>query len=87
VPRGRYSLFENHFSSSGVTFTPLDATGKTNSFTASADGTAKLTVISPGLITHAEGVLLVYHSDGVDHGMERGQIGVNAHHQLIMRIP
>ena len=87
IPRGRYSLFENHFTSSGVTFTPLDGTAKTNSFTASADGSAKLTVLVPGAITHAEAILLVYHSDGVDHGMQRGEIGMNAHHQLIMRVP
>jgi hypothetical protein len=31
--------------------------------------------------------LLVYHSDGVDHGQQRGQIGVTAHHQLIIRVP
>jgi hypothetical protein len=32
-------------------------------------------------------VLLVYHSDGAEHGMQRGEIGQNAHHQLIMRVP
>jgi hypothetical protein len=87
VPGGRYSLFENHFAPSGVTFTPLDGTGKTNSFTAGSDGSAHINVTIPGRVTHAEAILLVYHSDGVDHGTERGQIGVNAHHQLIMRTP
>jgi len=87
VPRGRYSMFENHFTPSGISFTPLDGTGKTNSFTAGADGNAKLALIVAGQISRAEGVLLVYHSDGMDHGMERGEIGVNAHHQLIMRMP
>lgn len=87
VPRGRYSLFENHFSPNGTSFTPLDGTGRTNSFTASPDGTAQLTVFIPGAITHNEAVLLVYHSDGIDHGMDRGQIGVDAHHQLIFRLP
>ncbi len=80
-------MFENHFAPSGVTFAPLDGTGKTNSFSASSDGTAKLAVLVPGHITHADGVLLVFHSDGADHGMDRGKIGVNAHHQLIVRMP
>jgi hypothetical protein len=86
-PGGLYSLFENHFRPDGVTFTPLDGSGKANSFRASAQGTASGTIDAPGGITHAEGVLLVYHSDDREHGMERGQIGVNAHHQLIVRVP
>jgi hypothetical protein len=87
VPRGRYSMFENHFGIAGVSFTPLDGSGQTNSFSAAADGSARLTVLVPGAVTHAEGVLLVYHSDGVDHGILRGDIGENAHHQLVMRVP
>ena len=84
---GRYSLFENHFGAAGATFTPLDGAGTANSFTASSDGTAQAELTIPGAITHAEGILLVYHSDGTDHGMLRGEIGVNAHHQLIVRVP
>jgi hypothetical protein len=86
-PGGLYSFFENHFRPDGVTFTPLDGTAKTNTFRASARGTAAGTIVAPGAITHAEAVLLVYHSDDTDHGMERGQIGVTAHHQLIVRVP
>lgn len=87
VPGGRYSMFENHFTLAGVTFTPLDGTAKTNSFTAAPNGSAHLTLTIPGRVTHAEGILLVYHSDGIDHGQQRGQIGVDAHHQLIVRVP
>lgn len=87
VPDGRYSLFENHFSESGVTFTPLDGTATANSFTAAHDGTAAFQLSIPGAVTHAEGLLLVYHSDGHDHGAQRGELGVNAHHQLIVRVP
>jgi hypothetical protein len=87
IPRGRYSMFENHFAPSGITFAPLDGTGKTNSFNAGSNGTASLTVVVPGPVTPSDGILLVYHSDGVDHGMHRGQIGVIAHHQLITRMP
>jgi len=87
VHGGRYSLFENHFSDSGVTFTPLDGSGTTNSFTAGPDGAAMIQLTIPGAVTHAEGLLLVYHSDAHDHGMQRGVIGVDAHHQLIVRVP
>ncbi len=86
-PGGTYSLFENHFDEKPVGFTPLDGTGTTNSFTASAEGTATVTVTTPHVPTHDNAVLVVYHSDGQNHGTERGSIGVNAHHQVIARIP
>ena len=35
----------------------------------------------------ANAVLLVYHSDRKTHGPSRGRIGINAHHQLIARLP
>ena len=87
VPNGDYSFFENHFATDGVTFTPLDGTALHNTFTASPHGTASGSLAIPGAVTHSEGILLVYHSDGMAHGMDRGQIGVNVHHQLIIRIP
>ncbi len=87
LPGGTYSLFENHFDEKPVGFTPLDGTGTTNSFTASAEGTATVTVAVPHVPTHDNAVLVVYHSDGQTHGTERGSIGVNAHHQVIARIP
>lgn len=86
-PQGHYSLFENHFDQKPVGFTPMDGTGTTNNFLAKADGTATLTMTLPHLPTHDNAVLLVYHSDQTDHGVERGAIGVNAHHQIIVRIP
>lgn len=87
IPSGRYSLFENHFGENGVTFTPLDGTATSNSFTAARDGRARVELQIPGTISHAEGLLLVYHSDGRDHGMQRGDLGITAHHQLIVRTP
>jgi len=87
IADGRYSLFENHFTDAGVSFTPLDGDASSNSFTAASDGTAALQVTIPGAVTHAEAILLVFHSDGRDHGMQRGQIGIDAHHQLIVRVP
>jgi hypothetical protein len=86
VPGGVYSFFENHFSSDGVTFTPLDGSADHNTFTATSSGAANGSISIPAAVTHSEGILLVYHSDAVAHGADRGQIGVNAHHQLIIRL-
>ena len=86
-PGGSYSLFENHFDQQPVGFTPLDGTGKSNNFVANKRGTARITLIAPELLTHANAVLLVYHSDKTFHGDQRGEIGVTAHHQLIAPIP
>ena len=84
-PNGHYSLFENHFDQTPVGFTPTDGTGATNSFVAQPDGTAKVSMTLPHIPTHANAVLLVYHSDDQAHGLERGRIGIDAHHQLIAR--
>ncbi|MEP7209083.1 MAG: hypothetical protein ABI920_19275 [Casimicrobiaceae bacterium] len=86
-PQGTYTLFENHFDQKPVGFTPLDGTGKGNSFVAPADGTKTFTLKAPAKLTHDNAVLLVYHSDGATHGMSRGEIGVDAHHQMIARLP
>jgi len=84
-PYGHYSLFENHFDQKPTGFTPLDGNGTDNNFVADAEGRAVLTTMSPTIITHDNAVLLVYHSDGESHGKVRGEIGINAHHQLIAR--
>lgn len=83
VPRGHYSLFENHFDQKPTGFTPLDGTGRDNNFVAGPDGNAAVTLVAPAVLTHANAVLVVYHSDGKTHGQSRGEIGVSAHHQLI----
>ena len=87
VSGGRYSLFENHFNTMPVTFTPLDGAGTANSFVASKDGSANVMVLAPAALTHDNAVLAVYHSDGIDHGQSRGVIGIDAHHHIIARIP
>ncbi len=86
-PDGHYSLFENHFDQQPVGFTPLDGAGTANDFVANQNGGAQVTVVAPQALTHANAVLLVYHSDKTSHGNQRGDIGINAHHQLIARIP
>jgi hypothetical protein len=86
-PGGAYSLFENHFDRQPVGFTPLDGAGKANNFATDKKGAARVTLTAPQMLTHANAVLLVYHSDKTFHGDQRGEIGVTAHHQLIARIP
>lgn len=87
LPGGYYSLFENHFGQKPIGFTPLDGTGKSNDFVAGKNGSAQVTVTVPQKLTHANAVLLVYHSDRTFHGEQRGDPGRTAHHQLIARIP
>lgn len=84
-PTGHYSLFENHFDQQPVGFTPLDGNGAGNNFVADAAGKGVASIIVPSVLTHDNAVLLVYHSDNKTHGTSRGDIGVNAHHQLIAR--
>lgn len=84
-PHGKYSFFENHFDQKPIGFTPLDGAGTANTVTANAAGTAVFTTVSPTLITHDNAVLVVYQSDGKSYGKARGEIGHNAHHQLIAR--
>lgn len=84
-PNATYSLFENHFDQKPVGFTPIDGTGSTNTFTASPNGSATISITLSHVPTHNNAALLVYHSDGAAHGLERGRIGVDAHHQLIAR--
>ena len=84
-PNAHYSLFENHFDHTPVSFTPMDGKGTTNSFVTQSDGSATVSMTLPDFPTHANAVLLIYNSDGQTHGLERGRIGIDAHHQLIAR--
>ena len=84
-PNGHYSFFKNHFDQKPIGFTPLDGLGTDNSFIASAAGRGVVSIMSPSPLTHDNAVLLVYHSDGKTYGKSRGEIGLNAHHQLIVR--
>jgi hypothetical protein len=85
LPNAEYSLFENHFDQDPVGFTPLDGKGTKNSFRADAKGHPSITVASPDVPTSKNAILVVYHSDGKSHGSSRGEIGIGAQHQLIVR--
>jgi len=84
---GVYSLFREAFSPDGQTFYPIDGDGSSNSFTASVDGGAIIVMSSPVRLTHNDAIVLVLHSDSQEHGVSRGLIGINAHEQLIARMP
>jgi hypothetical protein len=84
---GVYSLFRATFSADGQTYVPVDGDGTTNSFTASVDGGAIIVMTSPVRLSHSDAILLVLHSDSQEHGVSRGLIGINAHEQLIARMP
>jgi hypothetical protein len=84
---GHYSLFEVAFSPEGSTFAPLDGEGSQNSFDASVEGNATVAVSVPHHLEPGSAIVLVYHSDDVDHGNSRGLIGRNAHQQLALRLP
>ena len=88
IPFGVYSIFRATFSPDGTTFVPIDGDGTTNTFTSAVDGSANFSVTMPaGRLSHANAIVLILHSDSQEHGVTRGLIGLNAHHQLIVRIP
>jgi hypothetical protein len=87
LPFGVYSLFRIAFTPAGAVFTPLDGTGTSNSFTVGAEGSAKLSVVTNDPLAPGNAIVLVYHSDGHPHGDSRGDLGVTAHQQLIVRLP
>jgi hypothetical protein len=86
-PHGVYSLFEVRYDQQAAVFTPLDGVGTSNSFIADSGGGGSVTLLVTPPLTHANAILLVFHSDGQPHGMSPGGVGVNAHSQLILRLP
>src|SRR5258708_19408304 len=78
-PNGSYSLFENHFDHTPVTFTAMDGTGKTNSFIAQPDGTAKISITLPDFPTHPNAVLLIYNTDTHSHAFVPRKIHIDQH--------
>ena len=88
IPRGRYSLFVRQLAGrTGPVLTPVDITGAANTFLADPDGNGQITITSPTTIPDGAQLVVIYHSDGVDHQSSVGNPGVNAHAQLITRVP
>jgi hypothetical protein len=87
LPFGVYSLFRIEFTPAGAVFTPLDGSGVSNTFTAGADGSGGVELATTTPLAAGDAVVLIYHSDGTAHGAARGEIGLTAHQQLIVRLP
>jgi len=88
IPNGRYSLFVRQLAGrTGPVFTPLDVTGAGNSFTADGRGYGQVNVSSPLQMPSGSQLVLVFHSDGLDHRSSIGVLGTNAHPQLITLVP
>lgn len=88
IANGRYSLFVRQLAGrAGPVLTPLDLTGAANSFTAGPQGFAEVRVSSPLQMPSGSQLVLVFHSDGADHQSSVGVLGVNAHPQLITKVP
>jgi hypothetical protein len=89
VPNGRYTLMVVRFNGPPGGFSPLEGTvTSANWLVAGSDGAAnsEFTVLGP--LTHANAVELIYHSDasGVERGLERADMGINAHVQALVRL-
>lgn len=88
IPSARYSLFVRQLAGrTGTVFTPLDLVGAKNNFSADTQGSANTVVDSPLQLPAGAQIVLIYHSDGVDHQSSIGVLGTNAHPQLITRVP
>ena len=88
IPMGRYSLFVRQLAGrAGVVLTPVDITGAADAFFADKDGVGLVAIDSPNVIPSGAQLVLIYHSDGSDHQSSPGNLGVNAHEQLITRVP
>lgn len=86
IPFGVYSMFLSRSDAGGYAFKPLRTDDGTNSFTASGDGAAKFTLPLDHPVHGSEAILLVYHSDDIDHEDQPGDLGVNAHVQLVLTV-
>ncbi len=87
VPNGVYQLFRNRFTPDGPRRSPFGKPdGSDSSFVAGADGTATVTSVLPFCPDPTDGVLLSYHPDGTIHGPLGGDVGVNMHNQLLVRV-
>jgi hypothetical protein len=89
LPSAAYSAFVVHAALDGPgRFTPWgDPAGTTNNFTSSATGTASPTNALDGCDSNADDIVIIWHSDGTDHGSSPGRIGVDWHTSLIARVP
>ncbi|GAC1660041.1 MAG: hypothetical protein NVS4B13_07090 [Candidatus Elarobacter sp.] len=88
ISMGRYGLFIRQLAGrNGVVLTPVDITGVADTFFADKDGLGAIAIDSPNPIPSGAQLVLIYHSDNSDHQSSPGNLAVNAHEQLITRVP
>jgi len=87
LPGGMYSLFLRQTAVRNAVFIPLDGTGDHDSFHADGVGTGDALITYPAQIASGAQIVLLYHSDGVDHASSIGDPYRNVHAQLIVRVP
>lgn len=84
---GAYSLFTADLADpDSSALRALDETGTGNTFEAKVDGTASMTVAADKHLTQGDAIVLIYHSDDIEHGAFPGKLFVDAHQQLIARL-
>lgn len=84
---GSYSVFVADLNNpDSAALLALDGSGTANNFTAAEDGTASLDVTTQQPLTNEEALVLVYHSDDMDHGPAPGTLGIDAHEQIITHL-
>ncbi len=82
----QYSLFEAHLDQDPVSYTALDGVGgKASTFRTDGKGAAHAAKLIPMPLGHGSGIVAIYDNDGESHGLDRGDIGVDAEQQLIAR--
>jgi hypothetical protein len=84
---GHYSVFIRENAPDGEHFLPLDGSGLANDFDARQDGAANLVITASGHVTSGTTLVVIYHSDGQDHGNSPGELGRTAHLQLVATLP
>jgi len=82
-PYGAYSVFVQPAGQDETAFTPLDGAGVGNTFVADAGGSASLSVLVSPPLASGSAIVVVFHSDGLTHGLDFGAVGITSHIQLI----
>jgi hypothetical protein len=82
-PYGAYSVFVHPPGQDETAFLPLDGAGVGNTFVADAGGSASLNVFVSPPLANGSAIVVVFHSDGLTHGLDFGAPGITSHIQLI----
>lgn len=84
---GVYSVFVADLNNpDSAALLALDGSGTSNTFTAPEEGVENLTVTTGRALSDTDALILIYHSDDVDHGPAPGNITIDAHEQMIAHL-